>query len=209
MLPCLGLREVTAAKRKAKNEESKSVQLQVEQQLHLMKQQKMELKQQGIRSGFRSAEIEVADLAIANFFYAHGIPFSVAGAGEANSHYKTMVNAIRNTPASYVPPNRFRLSGPLLDQCYDKMTEAVTPDELLRAKYGIAYTQDGWDSCDHLPLINSAYITANNGGVFLRSVDTSGHTKSSEYIACLMVEDIYKIGCTDMSSWSSQTPAPK
>ena len=60
----------------------------------------------------------------------------------------------------------------------------------------MAYTSDGWDSCDSLPLINSAYILANNGGVYQRSVDTSGQTKSAEYCAALMIVDIYDIGCT-------------
>ena len=35
---------------------------------------------------------------------------------------------------------------------------------------------------------------ANDGGVYLRSVDTSGMTKTAEYCANLMIEDIYAIG---------------
>lgn len=66
----------------------------------------------------------------------------------------------------------------------------------LSQKFGVTYTSDGWDSCDKLPLINSAYILANDGGVFVRSVDTSGHTKSADYCASLMICDIYDIGCT-------------
>ena len=75
---------------------------------------------------------------------------------------------------------------------------ARDPHGVLAAKFGIAITSDGWDSCDHLPLINSAYITANNGGVYMRSVDTSGHIKDAEYCAALMLEDIYTLGCTNV-----------
>ena len=55
---------------------------------------------------------------------------------------------------------------------------------------------DGWDSCDNLSLINSAFITNNDGGLFWRSVDTSGHVKCAEYTASLMIEDIYSFGPT-------------
>ncbi|KAL3905737.1 MAG: hypothetical protein SGPRY_010812 [Prymnesium sp.] len=43
-------------------------------------------------------------------------------------------------------------------------------------------------------IINSAFITANDGGIFWRSVDTSRCTQSAEYCAALMIEDIYKFG---------------
>ena len=56
--------------------------------------------------------------------------------------------------------------------------------------------REGWDSIDHLPLINSAFITANDGGIYWRSTDTSGHEKNVEYCAALMISDIYAFGCT-------------
>ena len=66
----------------------------------------------------------------------------------------------------------------------------------LSARFGLTYTSDGWEDCNSTPLINSAYILANDGGVYLRSVDTSGMTKSGDYTANLMLEDIYTIGPT-------------
>ena len=63
---------------------------------------------------------------------------------------------------------------------------------------------DGWDSCDNHSLINSAFISNNDGGVFWRSVDTSGKVKNADYTAALMINDIYSYGplkvvlvCTD------------
>ena len=53
-------------------------------------------------------------------------------------------------------------------------------------------------SCDNLPLINSAFITANDGGMFWRSIDTSGKTKSADYCALLMIHDIYAFGPSDV-----------
>lgn len=78
----------------------------------------------------------------------------------------------------------------------EKEINARDPAGDLKEKFGVAYTQDGWDSIDSLPLINSAYITANDGGVYHRSVDTSGFIKDAEYVAALMIADIYSIGCT-------------
>ena len=54
----------------------------------------------------------------------------------------------------------------------------------------------GTQECDSLPLINAAFITANDGGNFWRSVDTSGKTKTAEYCAALMIADIYAYGPT-------------
>eukprot|EP00966_Prymnesium_polylepis_P256415 5923707-Prymnesium_polylepis.1 len=71
---------------------------------------------------------------------------------------------------------------------------ARDPDGILAERFGATYVSDGWDSCDNLPLINSAFICANNGGMYWRSVDTSGKTKTAEYCALLMIQDIYAYG---------------
>ena len=78
------------------------------------------------------------------------------------------------------------------------------PDGSLVRKYGSTYVTDGWDSCDNHSLINSAFISNSDGGIFWRSVDTSGKVKCAEYTAQLMIVDIYKFGpskvvmvCTD------------
>lgn len=191
------LKQVTDGKRKRKMEEKGLILREAELQATLIKEQKRQMIQQGIREGFKATETEVADLAIARFFYANALSFAAADHHQ-DSIYQEMVRAIRNTPASYIPPNRCKIAGALLDKCFDAMQKEIAArgeDGSSADKFGVAYTQDGWDSCDHLPLINSAYITCNDGGVYQRSVDTSGHTKDAEYIASLMICDIYSIGC--------------
>ena len=158
------------------------------------------LKQQCIKAGIKQSEVAAADLAIANFFYANAIPFSAASP-EDDSLYRAMVRAIQAAPTGYTPPNVKKLSGPLLDESYEEtwaVMRARDPDGTLRTKYGSCYVSDGWDSCDNLPLINSAFITANDGGMYWRSVDTSGKTKSAEYCAMLMIYDIYEYGPTNV-----------
>ena len=164
------------------------------------------LRQAGIKASLQGAENAWADKCIAEFFYANAIPFSVADTASGGL-YRRMVAAIKATPPGYKPPNYNKIGNRLLDDCYDDMWKTIKdrdPDGSLTFKYGSTYVTDGWDSCDNHSLINSAFITNNNGGLFWRSVDTSGEVKCAEYTAALMIEDIYNYGpskvvmiCTD------------
>ena len=161
---------------------------------HAAKQAK--LVQQQVRVGLKTLDVAEADLAIAKFFYANGIAFSAASA-EQESYYREMIRKVQAAPSGYVPPGRKKLAGPLLEETHDwmwKKIEERDPDGSRAMRYCGCYVSDGWDSCDNLPLINSAFITANDGGVYWRSVDTSGKEKNAEYCAALMIADIYEFG---------------
>ena len=156
------------------------------------------LKQTGIKASLQGAEKAWADRCIAEFFYANAIPFGVANT-DPGGLYRRMVTAIKATPAGYKPPNYQRLGNELLDTCWDGMWKSIKerdPDGAMGRKYGASYVTDGWDSCDNLSLINSAFICNNDGGIFWRSVDTSGKVKNAEYTAALMIADIYAYGPT-------------
>ena len=130
-------------------------------------------------TGLKSLEVAEADQAIANWFYANGMSF-VAASHEQESYYREMVKKIQAAPVGYIPPNRFKLAGPLLDECYKDMWKRIEqrdPNCSRAMRYGSCYVSDGWDSVDNLPLINSAFITGNDGGIYWRSVDTSGKEK--------------------------------
>ena len=161
---------------------------------HAEKQAK--LVQQKLRTGFMSLEVYEADLAISKFWYANGLSFNVASAAE-DSYYREMIQKIQAAPVDYVPPGRNKLAGPLLEECHNWMSKQLKdrdPDGSRTMQYGSCYLSGGWDSCANLPLINSAFITANDGGVYWRSVDTSGKVKRAEYCAALMIADIYEYG---------------
>ena len=196
--PFVAMREQTAVARSDKKQHAALVMRDQEEETRVVKQQKSEQKQMSIRAGFRSSESTMADRAIAKFFYANAISFGAADT-KPDSYYQEMVTAIQKAGPGYAPPNAKKLGGAMIDECQGEMEKKIAQrDEggQVSDKFGITYTQDGWESCDHLPLINSAYILANDGGVYIRSVDTSGRTKNAEYIAALMIEDIYEIGCT-------------
>ena len=74
-------------------------------------QRQAQLKQQCIKAGIKNMQVDTTDLAIANFFYANAIPFSVASA-EPDSLYRKMVSAIQAAPSGYVPPRFDKLAGP-------------------------------------------------------------------------------------------------
>ena len=165
---------------------------------HAAQQQQLDHKQPGIKASLQGAEAAWADKCIAEFFYANAIPFSVASS-ESSGLYRRMVAAIKATPASYKPPATNKLGNELLDKCYDEMWRKLAerdPDGSLGFKYGSTYVTDGWDSCDNHSLINSAFITNNDGGIFWRSVDTAGKVKCAEYTAQQMIADIYSFGPT-------------
>ena len=160
-------------------------------------QKQKELKQQGIKAGLKTSQVDATDKAIAKFFYAAGISFSAAD-NSLTSYYRSMVLAIKSAPLDYVPPDSKKIGGPLLDVCYEEMWREIRSrdkDGRIAAKFGATYVSDGWDSIDHLPLINSAFVTSSDGGVYWRSVDTSGYEKNAEYCASLMIADIYEFGC--------------
>ena len=195
---CKTLVAKTNLKRKGKSEHLALVTEEKEVDLRELKIQKQELRQLSIKSGFKSAETSNADQAIAKFFYANGLNFGAADC-KAGSYFREMITAIQLAPLAYLPPNPIRLAGPLLLETHAKMEADLAGRDVafeLSRKFGVSYSSDGWDSCDNLPLINSCYMLANDGGVFQRSVDTSGFTKNGEYCASLMIDDIYSIGCT-------------
>ncbi|KAL1525296.1 hypothetical protein AB1Y20_020158 [Prymnesium parvum] len=196
------LRVESSKKRKMKDEESVLIheQAQLAKLEHDNRQQ--QLKQQCIHASLKTSEIAAADMAIADFFYMNGLSFSAADPSPG-SVYQKMVEAIKHTPSGYVPPNHHKLGGPLLDDCYSRMWKDIAardPDGKNKKAYGCTYVSDGWDSIDSLPLVNSAFITAGDGGVYWRSVDTSGKTKDADYLASLMISDIYDFGCMNVVS---------
>mmetsp|Transcript_15423 Transcript_15423/g.33475 ORF Transcript_15423/g.33475 Transcript_15423/m.33475 type:complete len:135 (-) Transcript_15423:131-535(-) len=91
----------------------------------------------------------------------------------------------------YTSPDPKELAGPLLDQCDAAMWRKINerdPNDTLVETFCSAYCSHGWDSVDNIPLINSAFISANDGGVYWRSVDTTGKSKNAKYCAALMIE---------------------
>ena len=190
------LRDGTVKKRKLKEEQKNHTRLEAEEALKEAKLLRAAQRQQSLGESWGKAENDVADAAIARFFYANGLSFAAADNREG-SYYRQMIAAIKGSTSTYLPPSNVKIAGPLLDKCHQQMEADIEKRDgggNLSERYGVTYTSDGWEDTNGLSLINSAYIMANDGGVYIRSVDTSGMTKSAEYTANLMIEDIYVLG---------------
>ena len=115
------IREDTGKKRA----EKRDLEEVVEEEAHNLKKdlekEAVVLKQQNIKAGFKVSDAVVADLAIADFFYANAISAS----SETDSLHRKMVKAIQNAPMGYVPPGAKRLGGDLFnyDGMWKKMKE--------------------------------------------------------------------------------------
>jgi Protein of unknown function (DUF 659) len=58
---------------------------------------------------------------------------------------------------------------------------------------GLTVTSDGFTDTCSTPLLN-IIACSPKGEVFLRAVDTSGETKTGEYISSLLIKEIEDIG---------------
>ena len=132
---------------------------------------------------------EVADKAIARFFYANAIAFNAA----ESRYFKEAVKAIAACGPSYVPPGRKPLGGTLLDK--ELADVQAKTSQLMKncASQGVTLVSDGWTSVTNRPIINFL-VVSSEGATFLSSVDTSGNDKSADYIADLIVERVVEVG---------------
>ena len=72
-MQCAALVASTTAKRTSKTEHKMVVAEERDLQVRALKVQKVVLRQQGIKSGFKSAEATFGDQAIGRFFFANGL----------------------------------------------------------------------------------------------------------------------------------------
>jgi len=122
-----------------------------------------------------------ADAAIARFIFANNLPLRLLD----DHFFRQMVAAVQEAPQSYVPPRRQRLTkaGGLLQGEVERLQGVQ--EELLardRANFGLCISSDGFTDAFRRPLLNVVLISPS-GEFFVDAIDTSGNTKSMDYIA--------------------------
>lgn len=60
-------------------------------------------------------------------------------------------------------------------------------------KTGCSLVSDGWDDRQHRPLMNMIVVSPQ-GAMFLKTFNTTGHVKNSEYLAEIMDQTVQEIG---------------
>ena len=93
-----------------------------------------------------------------------------------NPHRKSYFNAIRPV---YVVPSRYKISEPLLDPEYDKIT--VETVATIAASDSVGLMCDGWSNIRNEPIIN--FVVNQPKPIFWKSFHTDLQSHTGEYIA--------------------------
>lgn len=142
-----------------------------------------------ITSAFQKVDKASADASVARFFYANGLPFNAA----RSSQYSDMIDQITKMPPGYKPPTYNRIRDELLDQEKARVAADLKSCIDSSAKAGPDITSDGWSDARSRPLLNFLLLTTK-GAQFIKAVDTTGQSKTDDYIADMLSEAIEEAG---------------
>lgn len=115
---------------------------------------------------------KILDQKISEFFYANNIAFNVAD----SYAFKEMISALR---PGYVPPNRQRLAGQLLDEA-NKSVDLLMEDKLTNAV--ITLMLDGWSNTSNDSIIAVSIHTGKSTHL-LDAIDCGSEKKTAKFCA--------------------------
>lgn len=150
---------------------------------------------------FQKSSTDVVDEAIAAFFYACNISGNVI----AHVKFKDMVRAIKAAPPGYLPPERHRLYGSLLDSVYEKTKRQLYPlQEAVMRECGTVCS-DGWDSVTRDHLIN--FLFGNASAMFFEGTYElcADDAEDAQLVADLVIQCIRKVGELSIIQFVSDT----
>ena len=150
---------------------------------------KRKVTQTGLANVFALQARKQADQALRRFFYAEDIPeWKVK-----SPYFLEMVKAIGNVGSSYVPPSYHALrTTELNDEVQCIKSEMMGLREKWK-RHGCTIVCDGWSDTRRRPIINFMACSIH-GSMFLKSIDTSGETKSGDFIFRHLKEVILEVG---------------
>ncbi|KAL0209488.1 hypothetical protein RCL1_008326 [Eukaryota sp. TZLM3-RCL] len=146
-------------------------------------------RQPEIQEAFKNDLGNDADLALANWFYGQGISFNNAD----SELFQNAIAAVIKAGPSYKPPSSYQLSTTLLDKAVDKIDSQLVP---FKEELGLVpgtLVSDGWKNTYKVPLLN-VLIATEHGSCFVDNVDTSGKSKTTDYVAEVIIDHINKVG---------------
>uniref|UniRef100_A0A5B7CBF9 BED-type domain-containing protein n=1 Tax=Davidia involucrata TaxID=16924 RepID=A0A5B7CBF9_DAVIN len=143
-----------------------------------------------IHQSFASQEsIDQADMAVAKFMYDAGIPFSAS-----NSYYfQKMADAIAAAGPGYKMPSYHSLRGKLLNRSVQDAGELYHELKKSWEVTGCSVMVDRWTDRTDRTVINF-FVYCPKGTVFLKSVDATDITKSSEELLSLFDSVVQEVG---------------
>ncbi len=123
-------------------------------------------------------------LAITDFMHSHMLPFSLTECPK----FLKLLNTAKSLGTGYLPPDRRKMSGLLLDMRYDTNKEEMIKNLLLESKiFGVTIFGDG-STITNIPLMNILAASPNNPFALLEIVDCTdqmakGGKKDATYLA--------------------------
>ncbi len=139
------------------------------------------------------------DIAIADFMHSHMLPFSLTECPK----FLKLLNTAKSLGTGYLPPDRRKMSGPLLDVLYNTNKEEMIKNLLLESKiFGVTIFGDG-ATITNIPLMNILAASPNNPFALLEIVVTTKIIHASTKIKYTHQE--FAIGC-ELSGFVLSTP---
>lgn len=132
---------------------------------------------------------KLADAALARMCYACGLSFNLF----RYPLFKEAIAAVVAAGKGYLPPSSESVRDRLLKAEVEKVDKDLEGLRVEYSVYGCTICSDGWSSVTRRPLLNVLAV-APKGSEFLCSIDTTGKTKSGEYIGRVLCDAIDKVG---------------
>lgn len=121
------------------------------------------------------------DEQVAKFIYATNSPFSLADHPE-------FVKLCEMLRPGYIPPNRDKIGGPLLDRLYQK--QKITVAAALEGKT-VSLDLDGWSNVHNEPIV-CASVNSDGLSYLVETIETTGSPHTAEYLQDVAVDTIKK-----------------
>jgi hypothetical protein len=149
--------------------------------------------QTSIVASFNAGSKAVADAAVAKFFYANGIPFSVI----ESKYLKEAFSAVAKCGPGYKLPSRAAVSDKLLNEAVVDVDKKLAEFKVQMSVTGATLISDGWTNVQNRPIINYLAVTPD-GAMFIDGNDTSGEHKDAKFIAAEIRRNIESLGAENI-----------
>ncbi|KAH7436576.1 hypothetical protein KP509_05G026500 [Ceratopteris richardii] len=157
------------------------------------KKRKASMPMGQLNVAMKNHERKQARIALRRFFYAEDIPHWKV----RSPYFLDIVRVIGRVGSSFVPPTYAELRKSELIEEVKQVDRDLMGVREQWEKYGCTIVSDGWSDTRNRPVINFMAISIH-GAVFLKSVDTSGHLKSGEFIFQHLKKVILDVGPTNV-----------
>ncbi len=150
-------------------------------------------KQSTIEQAMSIANRQLADEKVCMFIYGEGIPMNKI----RSPFFIELCLAVSAAGPGYKPPSYDAARTSQLFKAKVNINEKMSVFDERTKACGCTLSSDGWDDAAHRPLLN--FMLINPAGVkFVSSVDTTGESKTSVFIAAKFMEAIEVVGAENV-----------